>query len=239
MKNELSTYQLQGNPIVEVPVPRIGNLIYDDLGKLVLAQLNEEFRGNNKIAFTEQLQKNQPLPFSNTPRVLFIDHLLRKELGNTHVLSPIEVVKYWDAVPEKLTTYADTNAITLYPKKGPHEGLKQEVLHLLGRETIDHPLLVMGLGVKKADNKYGFTYTETPYGEVIDAPFLTRDQRVTYDPHTQTLIPGKDERSVPIWTPGGQSGLRRASRDWNDELSFRVDDLLNSKFSLGKRDFER
>lgn len=43
MTQTQTNYQLSGNPVVEVPI--IGNLVYGDLGKEVLAKHNERFRG--------------------------------------------------------------------------------------------------------------------------------------------------------------------------------------------------
>ena len=42
----LQDYQLRGNPVIQVPAPIVGNLVYDDLGELYIAKLNERFRGN-------------------------------------------------------------------------------------------------------------------------------------------------------------------------------------------------
>ncbi|MFH1592774.1 MAG: hypothetical protein ABIB47_05400, partial [Candidatus Woesearchaeota archaeon] len=63
--------------------------------------------------------------------------------------------------------------------------------------------------------------------QAIEAPFLTKDQRVRYDTETRTLVHAESEdEGIHIWTPADQSGLRRACRGGG--LDFRVDDLLSS-----------
>ena len=225
-KSPLQKYRLKGNPVVDVPV--VGNLVYDDLGKLFLARLNEGFRGNNQIAFIDRIEKNRQIPFSSIPRNLFADQVIREETGNIYVLSPFEFVRYWNSLNKRSETYADSSAVSVFPNKGPNETLRRRVLEILGINITKIPLLVVGLGVEKADNEYGFTFIETPYLRPIEAPFLTEDQRVKYDPKKDTLVPSEDDTGVQIYVPKDQSGLRRACRGGVVYLSFRDVDLLNS-----------
>ena len=234
MKNiTLENYQLQGNPVIDVPVPRIGNLIYDDLGELVLARLNEQFKGVKNIEDTHKYKKGERLSYSNVPRVLAIQQILSKELPNTQVLDPFQLVQYWNIIPDKSTTYADTNAVSVFPNPGPNELLRKRILDLLGTPEIKTPLLVTNLGVEKADNDYGFTFTKTPYTRSREVPVLQKNQRVIYDPATKNLIPSSDESGVGIWTPSNQDGLRRACRGRGGDVYCGDDGLLGSYLDGG------
>ena len=221
-------YHVQGNPVI--PVPTIGNLP-SDLAQIVITKFNEAFRGNERIEYTYEYTSGNPILFSNIPRALGMNQIALQETnGRIGVISPIQVVRYWDAIPERNSTYADTNAVSLFPNEGPNEDLRQRALQILGITTkLEVPLLALGLGVKKADNDYGFTFTETHYQEAIEAPFLRKDQKVIYDPKTKTLVPTEyDRERVYSLTPIDQSGLRMAVRDWNVSLNFNNGDVLGS-----------
>ncbi len=218
-------YQLQGNPVIEVPVPLVGNLVYDELGELVLARLNERFRGNS-IEYSQLPNKGQSISFSSTPRALAINQILREETNNRiRVLSPEEVVRYWNSIPDKPDTYSDTNSIAVYQNEGPHEALRKRVLQILGIESTDEPLIVSNLGIERADNDYGFTFVESQYQESIKAPFLQKDGKVEYDAEKGLV---SSENGISIYTSSDQSGLRRACRDWDGDLVFWYDRLWGS-----------
>jgi len=221
-------YKLEGTPVVDIPVPIVGNLINDELGKVFLAKLNEKFRGNNQIAYIHEVNENNPIQFSNIPRNLYANQVIREETGNTHVQSPEEMVQYWDKLPEKSFTYADSSAVSVFPREGPNETLRKRVLDILGKDKTEIPLLVLGLGVDPLDNPDSFTFTETPYLKVIEAPYLEKDQKVKYDPKTQTIVPSDDDTGVEIWTPSDQSGLRRAYRLRDVVLGFWGVNLFDS-----------
>ena len=225
-------YQIRGNPAR--PVLEVGDLIYNDLGQLALAKLNEKFRGNPNIAYQDLPEQNQPISFSNRPRALAINQILREETNNQiRVLSPEEVVQYWQAIPDKSATYADTNSVSVFPNQGPNETLRKRVLEILGKNSknLEVPFYVHDLGVEPADNKYGFTFTETDYTKATEAPFLQKNQKVKYDPKTRVLVPSEDHKDVYIWTPYDQSGLRGNCRYGGGCLLFRDYDLLNSNSS--------
>lgn len=217
-------YQLRGNPIVTVPV--IGNLVYDELGREVLVLHNERFKGVDRVEDSHDYEEGQPISYSNVPRVLSYNQILRERFPDMHVLSPYEVVQYWDAIPERDETYADTESIVIYPNEGPNEDLRQEVLAIIGKNAkkVKVPLIVSGLGVEKADDDYGFTFTETEYIKTKDAPFLQKDGKVKYD--GAKLVSSDD--GVNVWTPSNQSGLRWLYRDGSDVLSAGDDVLLDS-----------
>ncbi|MFH1593061.1 MAG: hypothetical protein ABIB47_06880, partial [Candidatus Woesearchaeota archaeon] len=122
---------------------------------------------------------------------------------------------------------------------GPNENLRIRVLDILGRDPtkLEVPLLVQGLGVETAENDYGFTFTKTAQTQAIEAPFLTKDQRVRYDTETRTLVHAESEdEGIHIWTPADQSGLRRAYRYRFDDLYF-WNDLLLYSLSDGRVQF--
>ena len=232
-------YSLQGNPayqIIKVQKGIVGNLIYDDLGQCILRKLNEEFKGVRNIEDTTHYKPNQPIAFSNTPRALYIAELLRTDeevmamtQGTLKVLSPEEIVQYWEAIPNRNTTYADTDSVSLYPKEGPNEDLRRIVLNLLGKKPsqVKTPFVVSGLGVKKDTSlQNGFTFIETDFLQAREAPYLERDCKVTYDQKEQGLVIA--DQGVSVWTPSGQSGLRRVYQNRYEDLGARDVFLLVS-----------
>ena len=206
----------------------IDNLVFDELGQAVLRIHNERFQGT-PLADTTQYRKGQPIVHSNVPRVLSYHQILSQLTnGRIQVASPADVVHYWNDIPERDTTYADTDSISLFSPTGNNQDLAQKVFQLLGITT-NVPLLVAGLGVEKAGNKDRFTFTETELTQATEAPYMAQDGRVCYDPKTQdlrTAQPG--EAGVPVWTPGNQSGLRSAYRYGGNFLDCRDDRLLYS-----------
>ncbi|MFH1376661.1 MAG: hypothetical protein ABIH25_03410 [Candidatus Woesearchaeota archaeon] len=217
-------YQLRGNHVVEVPV--IGNLVYDDLGKEVIAKFNEKFNGVDRIEYIQKHKADEPISYSNVPRVLGMNQELRKLTnGNITLLSPEQVIRFWDVIHEKGLTYADTDGISLYPNPGPNEELRQEVLKITGKSS-KLPLIVSGLGVERTDNSLGFKFTGTDYMRVVEAPFLRKDGRVAYDSSKENLVSSND--GVSVWTPNDQSGLRRLYHGRNDGLDARNGNLLYS-----------
>jgi hypothetical protein len=212
-------YQLQGNQRI---TPIVGNLIYDELGKLVLAKYNELFK-ETSAEHKVQYQNGQVITHSNVPLALGIDQILRQELPSVRVLTFEDVVENWDLIPDKNSTYADTTSIVVYPNKGPNEEHRQRVLGILGKTKTDVPLVVTGLGVKPSQ-EHGFLFTETDYTKVEEAPYLRRNGQVS-------LKDGKLEASnsgVRIWIPKNQDGLRWVYRDGDDVLNAINDFLLNA-----------
>jgi len=224
MKTETQTkeYKFEGNPVV--PVPRIGNLVYDERGQEILAIHNERFRGISHIEDKTKYKEGQPLLYSNVPRALSYAQLLRERFQDMHVLSPEEVVQYWSSIPERDSTDADTNSVSVYPNKGCNEDLRQRVLAILGKQETEIPLAVSGLGVERADNNYGFTFTEKEATRAEESPYFQRDGKVRYD--GTRLV--QSEEGVPIWVPESQSGLRELFRVRSDRLLARLGILLYS-----------
>jgi len=219
-------YKLKVNPIQREEYPRVGNLLYDELGQLVLAKLNERFRRVPCIEFTQEFKKDQPITHSNVPRVLAIDQILREEGLDIHVLSPEEVIRYWSAIPERRSTYSDTNSVIIYPKEGPNEELRQKALKLIGKQSTKIPLVISGLGVEKADNQYGFTFTQTGNILVREASYLTKDDCKAALNKKGELV--KLNQGVQVWTSYDQSGFRRLYRNSNEFLDCRYDAVLGS-----------
>ncbi|MDP1694052.1 MAG: hypothetical protein Q8L34_00760 [Candidatus Woesearchaeota archaeon] len=208
----LATYSF---PNYRFHEPKLFNLLYDELGKEVLRIHNKQF-ARTSIADTTEYQPNQPIAYSNVPRALsynFILHTLTN--GRIQVASPVDVVQCWDNIPERDATIPHTNAVIFFSKEGKYQDLPQRVFDLLGksRSRVRAPFFVTGLGVKKADNEYGFTFVGTGLQQVIEAPYLTKDTRVRYDPKTRTLVEAKnDEEGVQIFVPSDQSGIRGVCR---------------------------
>ncbi len=227
-------YQLEENPVVDPKIlslfPRVGNLRYKEKVKEVLAIHNKGFKGVKHIEDTTQYQNGQQVSFSNTPRNLSYAQLIREkqqeDFPNIHVSSPEEVIRFWDYIPERDTTYADTNSVAIYPNEGSNEDLRQRVLYLIGKNETKFPLIVSGLGVDRGNN--GFIFTETRYVEAKEALWLEKNQRVRYDPK-KGIVPCEDgEPGVQVWTPRDQSGLRGLYRDRSGGLNAWSGGLLYS-----------
>ncbi len=217
------------SPIYGSPVP-IGNLVYDALGQAVLDEHNRRFEGT-VIADTTAYQANQPIAYSNIPRVLSYNQILHQlTKGRITVASLTDIFYYLHFLP--LGTYIDLDSIVIFPKQGPNEDLRRHVLNIIGKQETKTPLLVAGLGVEKADNDHGFTFTQTDLTKVTEAPYLTTDGRVRYDPATNSLVAAKT--GVLVLTPHDQSGLRGACQIsgtglGDKELWFNNEMLLNSR----------
>jgi hypothetical protein len=228
MEGLAQDYRLQGNPVAEVPV--VGSLVYDGLGEAVVRKFNERLKGVKGVECTQKLKSGDVISHSNTARALGFNQILREETGgDIHVLSPEEVVQYWDALPERGSTYADTDSIVIYPTEGPNESLRQKALGIVGKDFRKSkvPLIVSGLGiVKDSSEDTGFTFTETGNILVREAPYLQKDGNVQYDAKKGKL--NSSEEGVRVWTPGSQNGLRRLYRNRNDGLVAWVDDLLGA-----------
>ena len=61
------------------------NLVYDELGELVVRKYHEEFDGT-RADFNPKLSAGETIKHSNTPFNNFANVLLRKEKGNIHSL---------------------------------------------------------------------------------------------------------------------------------------------------------
>ena len=217
-------YQLKENQVIRIPIIR--NLISNGLGKEVIAKLNERFKGVKNIEYTQKHKKDEPISYSNVPRALSINSILRQITnGNIRILSYKDVVRYWDSIPDISSTYADTDSIVIYPNSGPNEDLRQKALSLMGKDS-KLPLIASGLDVERADNGYGFTFKGTDYMRSVEAPFLGNDGKLAYDPSKDELVSSYE--GVSIWTPNDQSGLRRLCRDWYDVLDARDGSLLGA-----------
>lgn len=225
----MKDYEFKGDPIVPVDVPLIGNLVYDERGEEVLAIHNERFKGVKNIEDTTKYKKGQPISYPNTPRVLSYEQILRERFPDMHVLSPEEVIQYWDAIPERSETYADTNSIAVYPNRGYNEDLRQRVIAMLGKKKTEIPLAVSGLGVERADNNQGFRFTETAYTKAKEAPYLQRDGKISYN-GTELI---QSEEGILIWIPDDQSGFRGLCRYGSDWLNAGNVSLLSS-FRYGR-----
>ena len=221
--------KLEGIPVLESPV--IGNLVYDERGREILAIHNKRFRGVSSVEDTTKYGKGKPISYSNVARALSYNQILMEETGgDTRVLSGTEVVRFWDAImqiPEARSTYADTNGVVVYPNKGPNEDLRQKILDITGEKS-KVPLIVTGLGVERADNDYGFTFTGTDYMKAEEASFLTGDGLVIYGASKNGLVKSDSGEGVKVWTPNSQSGLRGLYRDGDDVLNAGDEGLLVS-----------
>jgi hypothetical protein len=218
----MSEYKLKGNPVIDVPV--VGDLIYDDLGKEVLAKHIEKFK-ESPVVDNHKYDDGEPLSYSNTPRVLSYNQILRGIDPSLHVLSPEEVVQYWNSLPDRDDSYADTNSVAVYPNEGPNENLRKRVLELLGKEQTELPLTVSGLGVEPSDNEQGFNFTETDNLQAKEAHYLEQDGKVIYDLEKGLI---QSDEGVRILIPDSQNGLRRLYRGRSVGLNARGDYLLNA-----------
>ncbi|MFH1592561.1 MAG: hypothetical protein ABIB47_04300, partial [Candidatus Woesearchaeota archaeon] len=144
-KTATKNYLLPGNPVIDFPVERVGNLLYDERGEVVHRKLNERFPNTRGITDTHKYKPGDPISFSNIPRAQIRAQILREENnGEIQLLDPFQMVEYWDKFPDKAGTYADTSAVSVFPNPGPNENLRIRVLDILGRDPtkLEVPLLV-------------------------------------------------------------------------------------------------
>jgi len=210
------------NSAQSIPEGQIQTLIYNDLGKQVLEAMNKEFKGT-RIEDKTKYKDNQPITYLNTPRALFYNlYLLQNH--NAGLLSPEEVVQNWGNIPERDSTYADTNAVAIYHNQGVNGDRRQEVLRLIGKPSITVPHIVYNLGVRKADNEQGFTLTDSDFRRYEEQPLFTKNCRIAFN--NGKFI--ESDSGIQIYVPDEQDGLRRVFRYWSLRLIARFDDLLFS-----------
>src|SRR3989344_2934554 len=150
-------------PKLRAVVAPIDNLVFDELGQAVLRIHNERFRSVPDIKDTTPYKPNELIFFSNMPQALSYNQIIHQLTnGRIAVASPVDVVHYWDDIPERdTTTHAFTDSVSLFSiRPGDYNPLAQRVFELLGKTATDMPLRVSGLGVK-ADSTLGFTLTAT------------------------------------------------------------------------------
>ena len=193
----------------------IENLVYDELGKTVLRMHNERFRDADHIDDHHRYKENEPISFSNTIRALSYNQILTEiTKGERKLLSPHGLLKYWGSIPEIKMTYADTNAIAVYPNgDDTNETLRKVVLEMIGEryQSIEVPLLVIGIGVKKDRRmKSGFTFIETEHMQVKEAPFLLKGGKIIYSGENGII---SSEEGIQLYVPPRNSGLRGVFRN--------------------------
>ncbi|MBU1203913.1 MAG: hypothetical protein KKG60_02495 [Nanoarchaeota archaeon] len=234
----------KGNQLVQIitktkPLPLwVDNLKYNSEGKSILNKFNKQFKGITNIEDTTKYEPNQPLAYSNVPRVLGYNHdLLKQSGGKVRVLSPYETVWFMlnqpELIPELKHTYADTNSIAIYPNAGPNEELRKQVVEgIFGKKlgNLKIPYIALNLKPIPADNEYGFTFTGTDFKKLEPAPYLTKDQKVICK--NGTLVPSPDQtKGIRVWALTEQSGLRRFYQGGDDDPYAWDDDLLYSNGS--------
>ena len=229
MAVQTQDYKLQGNSVIDTPT--VGCLTYEGPITDVIRLFNEKVPGVERVEYSGKLKKGAAILHSNTPRAIGINQVLREEFPELgmHVLSDEEVVQHWGALPERGSTYADTDAIVVYPTEGPNESLRKKVLGIIGEDfrKAKVPLVVSGLGIAKDSSEdYGFTFTETGNVLVREAPYLQKDGKVQYDAKEGKL--NSSEEGVGVWTPSNQSGLRGLCRVRDGRLNAGSGDLLSA-----------
>ena len=225
LENEIRDYRLKGDSIT------IGNLAYNEVVKEVLSLHNEEFRGLSHIEDNYGYRLGEQISRLNVPKALNINTIIRERFPQLkmQVLSFSETLKYWSLISKEDIKYlSDTNSLVIYPNQERNEELRKVVLDILEIKHVEIPLIVSGLGVKRADNNYGFTFIETDYTERLEASFLSRDEKLIYS-EGEVVI---SNEGINVWTALGQSGLRKVSfglfgiYTWNIFLSDTDDNTL-------------
>jgi len=244
-ENKSTNYQTRGNQLFQkVPTKIwIDNLCYDQEGKPILHKFNQRLKGVTNIEDTTKYKPNQAIAHSNVPRALGYNHdLLTQSGGKIRLLDPYETIwlmlNHPELIPELKNTYADTNSLVIFPKKGPNPQLQKKVAEKIMNTKLGNlkiPYVVSNLGIRKSspnefDDNLGFTFTKTDFTEFKEAPYLEKDQKVICK--DGVLIPSPDqEQGINIWTPSSQSGLRRLCRYGIDGLGSWYGDLLDSSGS--------
>jgi hypothetical protein len=183
--------------------PRIVNLVYDELGELVVRKINERFDGIRGLEFPVSFERNDPVTYSSLPRSLAVNQILAEEGVDMHVPSIEEVVRYKDSIPDRQSTNSDTGAIVISPSELlKSRGYSLEARTFMGfiknyavgimwkevkrtwsnrfrrKKILDVPLIINGLGIECDDryqNRYGFNFKETERTTIKEAPYLIRE----------------------------------------------------------------
>ena len=222
-------YILHGSPVV--PVPIVGNLVYDELGKEVLRRHNERFDGIRDIEDRTQYQEGQPISFSNTLRALSFNQIL-DELGRENgdyagisVLTLEETIRYFKAIPKKDSSYADTSTILVFPKEGANEELRRQILDITYKSR--YPLLVDGLTIGRINNDLSVVTIRNRF-RICEAPYLRKDCFIRNTSEGIEFCKGESFNSVRFLSTEG-FGLKRIHRYMNDIIS--RDGMLSSDSS--------
>ena len=170
------SYRLPGTPLLT-----IGTLVYDELGSCLVRRHNERFAGKEGIVFSETFRKDAPITGSNLPRALSLAELLSEETkGTIRLLSLADTVRYWEFLPDKDTTYADTSSFFFDPTKTESDILFQRLCEI--DCNLGVPVVASGLTVKPADNPYGFTFDTTmPHLCIMDSLAQKKDVVLCYE----------------------------------------------------------
>ncbi|MBS3141558.1 hypothetical protein J4405_05455 [Candidatus Woesearchaeota archaeon] len=166
-------YQFKGNPVSPVNVPLIGPLIYDELGREVLARHNEIFGWSHFALYRDHHSEESlgSIPSRMQPRLSYISPIElsfnailnqlgreNSEFAGINVLTFDDLIQYWEAIPNKSFTSTRTSSVIVYPVypindierladnyKQDAEKLRRKILDITGKTHLDVPILVDGL----------------------------------------------------------------------------------------------
>jgi hypothetical protein len=229
-------YKLTGN-LVEAPEnledqlegPCVGNLIYDELGELVVRKINERFRGIRGLAFPREFQPNSPVTESNLPRSLAVNQILAEEGLDIHVPGLKEVLRYREFIPDLATSSSDMGTAVIYPSRLREDHRGKEIMDLVKPVrfsarfhclyeamkpvwddfSLEVPYIVQGLGIKADHTKWSeFSFTKTERTTIEKAPYLVPEgspekgyftEWLKYDSEKDQVV--RSEQGIKIKTP--------------------------------------
>jgi len=229
-------YKIQGSLAIPEEIRRslstIGFLEYSERSKKLIADLNQEFQGNELLAFPGEFKTGQLITHSNTPRALYMAWHFKEHPSGLHLSTHTENIRYKDSLPnEGNGTYSDLDGIPVFPNEGENKDLWQRVKDITGKRPKKTPFIVSGLKpVRDSSMDSDFNLEETEHMKVEYAPWLKENGWVKYDSKKEKIVRCKprDEGAVYVVVPSDQSGLGGLYRNWDDVLNARNDNLLNA-----------
>lgn len=195
--------------------PIIINLIYNDLGRELIAKYNEEFKGTPS-EHSQKYIEDQTITHSNVPFALKLNQILLTDpnlsgLG-LRVLPLLEVIKYWEILPERNNTSGDINSIVIHPRPGGeihNEELRKYVINdILKGKKSKLSLVVSNLDVVKHDSRYGFKFKGSDFMKVERVRYLDEDEKKLSIDKRGKII-SSDEGDIILHTNNARYDLRR------------------------------
>ena len=235
-------YRIQGQPMVDVPVPHIfqlGNFPNDpDVFRLtndIFDFVNMEYKDNRYVVLdVSRLNENEPVGHSNIYRRGAVQRALREMgINEFQLLNPVDSEKALKAgkLPNVGSTYEDL-AVVVYSTEGANAQLAQHLAdQAKGRGGVKFPLVIYGFEtVKDGSFSGGLRLDLSDRAIAYHVPILSEEtgRFDASDPElVKTGFPGKlGDGSRTLYTAKG--GLRRVGRGGDLDLDADGDSLPGS-----------
>jgi len=225
-------YKVDSKRIVKSKPPEIFLIGTDELGSEAVALMNDRFKGNQIVELNPSLIWGSQPGYANLLRRYALGEAVREITGwNTRPINPreSELAMREGTYPGSPRAYYEILGAALYPKVGPNESLKKNLLNQ-ARERgleVELPAIATSLTVvPDARFKYGVRLDLGENGEIYHAPVLKKETG-TFDSNDSGLVKngvpnelGELERAflgmrLDYQIGGGTRGLETGTRGLN------------------------